>query len=550
MNEVVIAFFALLVTAALIGVGVLYLRYRTTPAAVWKRRVRAAVREQEDRRRMAQRDLSAARDEIGARVLRQEFLAVQLRGQSVEELASYPGIGPVTVARLRDAGLTTIEDCGRVRLSNIPGIGPSRQADLKGAVQKARLDAEARFNAGASPEAVAYAQEVKRREALHLSRRQAAEQTIREAGAALVFLSEPNRVALKVTFLRHLFGYRPIELTVELMGRSLSPPTAPEQLRSPSPPASGGDGERVDLARRAERRQPPDQARIGPLTGLPLAQEPPKRGEREEVTPVAHAPGSPTPMAEPTPLDRLRAAAGFGLAVAKSDGRIANSERRQVRVFLERRYARSADLVNQLDAVLADIENDLPTIGDVLWDIRRLIPAAEWPDLFQFAQSVADAAGERNAREVQCLARIAEELGIGPVVAPTTTDRLRAPPAPAETPPAGDETVGAPATRGPGEEPLSDPECRAALEIGPETPLSVDLIRRQYRLLTERFVPEKFTSHGPDFVRMAAERWARVERAARHLVAEYNEPLVPPDATPPPADPRHNPDLDAALGLG
>jgi hypothetical protein len=91
-------------------------------------------------------------------------------------------------------------------------------------------------------------------------------------------------------------------------------------------------------------------------------------------------------------------------------------------------------------------------------------------------------------------------------------------------------------------------ESRAVLEIAPETPLGVDLIRRQYRLLSGRFAPEKFASHGPEFVTMAAEKRTRVERAARHLLAEYNEPLEPPAASPPPADLRHNPDLDDVFG--
>jgi uncharacterized tellurite resistance protein B-like protein len=260
------------------------------------------------------------------------------------------------------------------------------------------------------------------------------------------------------------------------------------------------------------------------------------------VAPVAHAPRSavaaPAPLPEPTPLDRLRAVAGFGLAVAKADGRIAQAERRQVRSFLERRYATGADLVSQLDAVLADLENDLPTLGDALWDVRRLLPPNAWPDLYQLAQSVADASGERNTREVECLARVAEELGI----------RLATPaPAPAAPPGAPIPAVPAPDTAS--DEPLSEPACRAALEIAPEAPLSVDLIRRQYRLLSERLAPAKFSSHGPEFVKMAAEKHARAERAARHLLAEYNEPLEPPEAAPPPADPRHNPDLDAVFGV-
>ena len=78
--------------------------------------------------------------------------------------------------------------------------------------------------------------------------------------------------------------------------------------------------------------------------------------------------------------------------------------------------------------------------------------------------------------------------------------------------------------------------------------LSVELIRRQYRLLSDRFAPEKFATHGPEFVEMAADKRDRAERAARHLLAGYNEPLEAPAAPSPPADLRHNPDLDDVFG--
>ena len=252
------------------------------------------------------------------------------------------------------------------------------------------------------------------------------------------------------------------------------------------------------------------------------------------IAPAPLAPKPPAPSPEPTPRDRLWVAAALGLAVAKADGRIAAAERRQIVAFLKRRYAPTSELADEIDAILAQIEDDLPTLGDALWDVRRTLSASAWPDLYQFAQAVADASGERNAREIECLVRVAEELGMGAAT----------PPSPPPPPPA---VVPAPVPSA--DEPPSELQCRADLEIDPGTPLSVDLIRRQYRLLSERFAPEKFAGHGPEFVQVAADKRARVERAAHHLVAEYNEPLEPPDASPPPVDPRHNPDLDAAFGV-
>jgi len=96
-------------------------------------------------------------------------------------------------------------------------------------------------------------------------------------------------------------------------------------------------------------------------------------------------------------------------------------------------------------------------------------------------------------------------------------------------------------------EALSDSDCRAALEIAAATPLDVDLIRRQHRLLSDRFAPDKFGAHGPEFVQVATVKLDRVERAARQLLSAYNEPLESP-ADAPPADIRHNPLLDELFG--
>jgi uncharacterized tellurite resistance protein B-like protein len=231
-----------------------------------------------------------------------------------------------------------------------------------------------------------------------------------------------------------------------------------------------------------------------------------------------------------SPFARLRAVAGFGFAVARADGRIAASERKQIRAFLERRFASDADLAAQLDKVLTEVGSDVPTLGDALWDVRKIVPADRWPELYQFAVSVVDAAGERNVREVECLTRVAEELGIG---AGPVTSRAARVEIQAQSIASTDGT-------------LTDFDCREALEIAQATVLSVDLIRRQFHLLSDRFAPERFGTLGVEFTQKAAERRARAEQAARQLLSEYNEPLETTVATPP-TDPRHNPDLDDAF---
>src|SRR5262245_12661856 len=187
-----------LLAVALLLVVPLYVRYRNTPAFWWKARVRSAIAEQEARRRRARRELVAAPPDD--RELRREFLARQLDGVAVEELARYPGIGPVTVSRLREARLATIAACLRARLADVDGIGPVRERDLKDALTKVRREAESRFDAGASSQAAAFEAERKRRQSDRDRRRQQAEAEVRAAEAALAGLRDRSRLADRVTF--------------------------------------------------------------------------------------------------------------------------------------------------------------------------------------------------------------------------------------------------------------------------------------------------------------------------------------------------------------
>ena len=505
-----------LLVAALIVLGVAHRRYASTPAAQWNRRVMHAMYEQQSRLNAARWRL-AERPKDDSAKLKEVFLGHDLGGLAVEELARYPGIGPVTVSRLRDAGLATVADCSRVRLSGIQGIGPSRQAEIKEAIRKARRDAESRFDAGASPGAVAFAGEMKRRETDRQRQQVEAEHQVRTAEATLAAMEDQVRIARGITFIGYLRGRKPAGLSDELMSRPVvevvveAPPLA--EIVAPvsvTPPSAAVD------------------ATAMPLTAPPVSAAP--RADPVKLVPPV----------DDSPLGRLRVVAGFGLAVAKADGRIAASERKQVRAFLARRYASTPELAGRLDALLTGLEGNLPTIGDALWDVRRLIPAESWPELYQFAVSVADSAGERKAREIECLARIAEELGVGPATAAANI------PARAERAASADAAIPA-ALPTDQNTPLSEADCRGALEIAADIPLTVDLIRRQHRLLSDRFAPDKFGAHGPEFVQIATAKLDRVDRAARQLLSAYNEPLEPPAAQPP-ADLRHNPLLDELFG--
>ena len=72
-------------------------------------------------------------------------------------------------------------------------------------------------------------------------------------------------------------------------------------------------------------------------------------------------------------------------------------------------------------------------------------------------------------------------------------------------------------------------------------------MRRRFTLLSERLDPSRAATLGPEFAALAAEKRDRVRRAAEALMARFGEPLEKA-APPPPADLRHNPDLDDVFG--
>jgi hypothetical protein len=151
-------------------------------------------------------------------------------------------------------------------------------------------------------------------------------------------------------------------------------------------------------------------------------------------------------------------------------------------------------------------------------------------EVFDLAEAVADATGRRNQRESDFLARVAARLGLAP--APL------APPAPTPR----EQEVDTPRSPVPAAE-----NPRAVLEIDPGLPLTADLVRRQYRLLTERYAPEKFEAVGAEFVAVARAKRDAVHSAALALLGPMGEPLET-EAPAPPAELRHNPDLDSIFG--
>jgi uncharacterized tellurite resistance protein B-like protein len=482
--------------AVLAGV-VVYWRYTHSPLYRWRQQVFAHFVRLITERNDAEYTLDvldSGNDAIAE--VKRTFALTMFANVSVETLTRYPGIGPMTITRLREAGLTTVAEVFGVALPSIANINRQQQTALQDALLKMHREALSRLSAQASPEAVAAAAELAKLTAGQQQQRHEANQKKALAEAGLAALATRMKVAEQIRFINYLSGMPPLGYTPEFAAQPLPLPVA-IPLPPPTTPAT-----------------PPTELNA-PLTPTTPAEQM-KPGELPSLT-------------------RFRVVARFGYAVAKADGRTSANEKRQIRVFLERRYATAPYLVNKLSQLIAEVEQDIPTLDESIAEVRSTLPKENWAELNQFAISVTDASGDRNARKNEVLARVATALEMT-IAKPAPVPAVVIPPPPPATPTA-------PAVP----KPLTDNECKKLLEIAFDTVLSVDLIRRQHRLLSERYDPAKFAAHGAEFVQLAQTKRDTIQKAALQLLKPYNEPLELP-TLPPPTDMRHNPDLDDFFG--
>ncbi len=123
-----------------------------------------------------------------------------------------------------------------------------------------------------------------------------------------------------------------------------------------------------------------------------------------------------------------------------------------------------------------------------------------------------------------------------------TAAQLSAQPVPAPDPLAAPAPAPLPEAK-----PASRAELAAVLQLDSESPLTADLVRRQYNLLHERYDPDKLQTLGPEFMELARSKRVAVQAAAQALLEQLGATLEEP-AAPIRHDLRENPDLDAILG--
>jgi len=554
-------------------------RYSQTAERQWAQRVLRHRNQLRTRFERADRGPPEAEDK---ETLRQDYFARYLETISFRKVLGYPGIGPGTVSRLEEWNFRHLGEMVGYDFMRLPGFGPVKSQEMTYAVTQLLNEAKSTFRAGACREAQEFQRELAKRQA----RREAlAKQLAAEAKAlrqALRSMDDLVSLAEQVSFLKFLQGESAAGLDELLMGRGL--PEVPD----PFPREDLGPGRSEEPARRPPSPRdaaPPVAVLLPPVTptsvppAIPTARPLPAPASGTGVI-VASAPATTTgttsnrppqdlfqealqntgsTSAPPPPHPgraRLTALAQLYLWMAKADGRIAKAELTTIRELLTSEFGHDEVLTRFIDPTLEQYQKSTLEEGPIVAAIQAVMLPVDRTRLLQRLETVADASGERNEREIACLTRIQERLELTatelPRSWPTSVSPASVPKSVPKSVPASDPAR-SPAGSSTESPTVSmsippEPDPRVVLEIDPAHELTVDLIRRRYLQLWEQTDPKQAARLGVEFEALAQAKRERIRRAAETLMAPFGEPLDPPPAPPPSADMRDNPLLDDIFG--
>jgi len=577
-----------------------YISFRTTDAYRWREQIFARSK-QLHRQYDAANRIAPSSDIEG---LRQQLFNEHLADVSVDCLSRFAGIGPVTIERLYNAGLRSLVDAQGYPFSQLQGIGPSKEADIRAAVRQV-VDIESdRFDAGDCDHGREF---VRRSEAMRQrdSEREATKrQELNELAARLEHLAPDLRIAKQITFMHCVLSraespayekkFRDRLSRQEDSVATVTPSFTPEEPDSPAPAKT----DTVPLA------TPPSVIRISPST-VEISGECPScharlkvKSFKERASVQVACPRcnmvctleslpkhpSPAPLPQPAGMSRnsdkrvvqpervearrskqpdsdqtqevdlflagraasssqsapehrllpaLRTFAGFGLMVAKADGRIAKAERKAVRDLLESFFAHDQMLARFIDPVIEQVEQAIPDEDAATSALIRMCRPDDRPAIYRAAVRIADACGSQNRAEVSLLARLAVALGIESGAA-----EIR----PKDVMP--DSTSGITVSNT-----LCAPvDHRVILGIDPHMELSPELVRRRFNLQFEKLDPVKAAALGAEFAAMAHAKRTELRSAAEALMAPFGQALDLATATQSTTELRHNPELDDVFG--
>jgi uncharacterized tellurite resistance protein B-like protein len=538
----------------------------------WRDRVLSAYQAAERQLHFEQAELqrlsNKRRDQIES--LSRKALERFLAGISVNELEAYPGIGPATIARLQESGYNNLAKLHHARI-RVRGLGPKRLADVNGALRQLTGQAESRFQAGACPESQQLAAQLQQLEARYAERERRAKAQAQGAADLLRQLEPSAAIARQVTLWSYLWKDAHVVVPPDLLHQALpdlhaalasaerqaskalrgreATANPPSEIKSRQVLPNVAASPRPDTFPVAHpvagTRPSPKAARIpegtkaeGPASGRSVDRLP--SSSHSAPAPTAKRPPPPQTASDPA-QELLEATIAFAFAVARTDGSISGKERAFLEEQVRRRYSHDTALYNRAKAWCAHYETSAIDIASCLHRIKQGFTPAQRAELLEFACQLAQASGPMNQREGRLLERASREWGL-PWKPRSLMWRGQ------ETTPqrGAKECAPGPAATVPQSSPALEP--RALLQIDPSAPLTADLIRRQYNLLSSRLAAEKVEAMGVEFVAMAESKRQALRAAAETLLQPLGEPLEPPARPAEPAELRHNPDLDAMFG--
>ncbi len=494
---VLASLFVLLFLTALVGWLVLYSRFNHSVEKRWAAKVLQLLRDAENCIRLEKRQLRELKTEqdAKARSLREEAFAAHLREYAVEELEAYPGIGPGTVGKLRAAGFVNLAKLQRAKI-RIHGLGAKRLADIQYAVRNLLGKAQNTFDTGNCRQDQNLAERLKTLSAQYDHLESKTRTRARAAEEFIGSLGESVKYARAVTFWRWL---RPVSkealVSAELLEASL--PDLEAALRT------------------AEQQiAPSETAKSTPASVKPVLES--EKRDEDRLAP-------------------MELTVQFAFGVARKDGPVTGTERELIRQSIRQRFSDNRALLNRAETLCAHYETAAIDLERCLGEITRKFTADHRTALMELAGQIVAVSNKETAGTTPFLLHLAQSLDVPPLALP----QREQPASPPSAPPVAPSSEPAAPTK---------EECRSLLEIPVETPLSADLVRRQWNLLSQRLDPEKVASLGPEFVKLAQDKLAALRRAAESLLETIGEKLETQPAAPPVQDLRHNPDLDDVFG--
>lgn len=513
--------FCLLILLVAFTIASAYVQFRQAPEQAWARHVSSLAASAESRLRAEEDRIrqSGRADERADRAILDAGFRNYLKTIPTGELERFPGIGPVTISRLEEAGYGNLAALQEAP-ADVTSLGPKRVSDIMSAVRERTRSAREVFDQGRCREAGEMRHHL---DAARAARTKEGARAVARQAALSRFLKdlEPLR--------RMAAGF---DAASYLLRQQQGRP-APSLPALPDLDKVFRDADREDLFAAHPTVSSTENAPAAPSGDL--LSEP-----RPDPKPSTPAPATPqrdddlfagemkkAPVSPDDQGGKWRWSVCFAFAIARSDGKLSKKER----ALIDEHFARVAPGSARIASWCNEFESGTLDLETCLQQLARL-PEPDRRDLLDLANRLVDASG-RSSRKDELLQRVAWEWQLAPLAA------SRSPAAPA--------TSSSSPSLEPGDAKPQAADPRVALEIDAHVPLTPELVRRQYNLLMERYAPDKFDHLGNDFRIMAQTKRDAVQSAATQVLSVMGEPLQPPKSDGP-SELRRNPDLDAVFG--